>query len=90
MQGHANRPQTFINQFLNADEETVKNHVELCQRILRVAEVELLTGVPKGTRYTREKAGTFPKKIKIGPKAVGYRGSDIEQFFKDPAGYQQG
>jgi len=43
------------------------------ERLIRRPEVEKLTGLKKSSIYMKSKDGTFPKPLKIGPKAVAWR-----------------
>jgi prophage regulatory protein len=56
--------------------------------ILRRGQVEREVGLKRSTIYQRMQAGTFPRPIRLGERAVGWRASDIEQFLDDPAGYR--
>ena len=47
-------------------------------KILRREDVETMTGLSRSTIYKLMSQGTFPKAIRIGPRAVGWRLSDIE------------
>lgn len=58
--------------------------------ILRRKQVEREVGLSRSTIYQRIKDGTFPPAIKLGPKAVGWRVSDIDCFLADPANYRAG
>jgi prophage regulatory protein len=49
-------------------------------RLLRLPDVLRITGMGRNTVYTRIKEGTFPKQVKIGPKSVAWRQSDINQW----------
>lgn len=46
-------------------------------RVLRDPEVFDMTKLSKTTRWRLEKAGLFPKKIRLSPNAVGWLESDI-------------
>jgi predicted DNA-binding transcriptional regulator AlpA len=46
--------------------------------------VEARTEISDTTRWRREKAGLFPKRIKISARKVAYRRSEIEDWEKDP------
>ncbi len=48
--------------------------------ILREAKVKETTGLSKSTRWRLEKAGQFPKKIQLSPRAVGWRSEEIIQW----------
>ncbi len=47
-------------------------------KFLRLPEVEDRTGKSKSTIWAAIKNGTFPKPIKLGPRAVGWLESEIE------------
>lgn len=56
--------------------------------ILRRGQVEQEVGLKRSTIYQRIQEGTFPRPIRLGERAVGWRASDIEQFLENPAGYR--
>jgi prophage regulatory protein len=56
--------------------------------ILRRGQVEQEVGLKRSTIYQRMQEGTFPRPIRLGERAVGWRASDIERFLEDPAGYR--
>ena len=56
--------------------------------ILRRTQVEIEVGLKRSTIYQRMQEGTFPRPIRLGERAVGWRAADIERFLKDPAGYR--
>lgn len=45
--------------------------------VLRRAEVERVTGLPRSTIYDKIKSGTFPKPIPLGARAVGWLETEI-------------
>ena len=47
---------------------------------LREPEVKLISGLCKETRRKMEKAGSFPKRVKLGGYAVGWRKSEIDAW----------
>lgn len=51
--------------------------------VLRRPDVEALTGLSRSTIYKFMKDGTFPKAVKIGPRAVGWRQADIEDWLSN-------
>lgn len=55
--------------------------------LLRIADVKRRTGLSVATVYRREAAGTFPPRVRLGPKAVAWYESDIGDFVADPLGY---
>jgi prophage regulatory protein len=51
--------------------------------IWRGARVEEETGLSKSTLWRLMKAGDFPQKVQLGPRAVGWRAEEIIQWCKD-------
>lgn len=49
-------------------------------RIYRKPQVCELTGLAASTIYEKVREGTFPKPVKLGPRASGWKASDIEKF----------
>lgn len=48
--------------------------------IHRRPSVEKITGLKRSAIYDAMSKGNFPKPVKLGPKAVGWRESDIAQW----------
>ncbi|WP_037006439.1 helix-turn-helix transcriptional regulator [Pseudomonas asplenii] len=55
-------------------------NTESIDRLLRLPDVLRITGMGRNTVYTRIKEGTFPKQVKIGPKSVAWRQSEIHEW----------
>ena len=53
------------------------------RRMLRIAEVEHLTGLPRSTIYERIADNQFPKSIRIGRRSVAWKLADINQWLDD-------
>ena len=51
-------------------------------KILRRKDVETMIGLSRSTIYKLMSQGTFPKAIRLGPRAVGWRLSDIEVWIE--------
>ena len=51
--------------------------MDASKRILRLPKVLELTGLSRTSIWRQIDAGTFPKSVKLGPRAVGWRASDI-------------
>jgi prophage regulatory protein len=49
-------------------------------RIIRLAAVQDLTGLPASTVYRLMRAGTFPQCIRLAPRAVGWKYAEILQW----------
>lgn len=54
--------------------------METANKILRITQVMEITGLKKATVYLHMKQGTFPRQIKLGPKAAGWLASDIQSW----------
>jgi len=50
--------------------------------ILRRKRVELKVGLGRSAIYEQMAAGTFPKCIKLGPRAVGWLETEIDDWLK--------
>jgi prophage regulatory protein len=59
------------------------NTQEAKTRILRRPVIEEITGLKRSTIYAAIAAGTFPKPIHLGPRAVGWLETDIDQWLAD-------
>lgn len=52
----------------------------MTDRIVRPAEASAITGRSLASIWRDEKAGTFPRRIRIGTNAVGYRLSSLQEW----------
>jgi prophage regulatory protein len=50
--------------------------------ILRRPQVEQATGLSRSTLYAMMADGAFPKPVKLGKRAVGWRASDIAAWLE--------
>lgn len=50
------------------------------QTILRLALVKQRTGLSRSSIYSGVKQGTFPAQISLGPRAVGWLESSIDEW----------
>jgi prophage regulatory protein len=50
------------------------------QTILRLADVKARTGLSRSTIYALVKSGHLKRPVALGPRAVGWPDSDIEEF----------
>ena len=50
------------------------------QAILRLPEVVSRVGLSRTEIYRRIARGTFPRMIELGPRAVGWRESDVDEW----------
>ncbi|WEO63547.1 helix-turn-helix transcriptional regulator [Rhizobium rhizogenes] len=51
--------------------------------IHRRPSVERLTGLKRSAIYDAMSKGNFPKPVKLGPKAVGWRESDLAKWLAE-------
>ncbi len=49
-------------------------------KLLRLPEVESVTGVRRSYIYAKIQTGDFPKPVKIGPKATAWPSSEIQDW----------
>jgi prophage regulatory protein len=50
---------------------------------LRLSQVRLKTGLSRSSIYAAQKAGTFPKSIALGARAIAWCSSEIDQWIAD-------
>lgn len=55
---------------------------EKIDRLMRLSEVLHTTGLGRNTVYRRMREGTFPKQVKLGPKSVAWRQSEIAHWIE--------
>ena len=51
-------------------------------RLLRRQEVEKITGLSRSSIYRKIKDGDFPRPIRVGPKAVRWKLSEINAWIE--------
>lgn len=51
--------------------------------IIRRKQVERKTGLSRSSIYSYMEAGTFPKPVNLGPRAVGWVEAEIDQWIDD-------
>lgn len=52
-------------------------------QIFRRPAVEKATGLSRSSIYQMMQDGTFPRPIKLGKRAVGWRAEDLENWLKE-------
>lgn len=55
----------------------------MSNKILRLPEVKIKTGLSRSTIYLRMTKGTFPQTISLGERAIGWLDSDVEQWLDE-------
>ncbi len=53
------------------------------QHILRLPTVKAITGLSRSTIDLRMSEGSFPEKISLGSRAVGWLASEIQQWLDE-------
>ncbi len=53
------------------------------QQILREKEILKVVGLSRTTVWRKEKAGTFPRRVKLGARAVGWTRSSVEEWLQN-------
>jgi prophage regulatory protein len=56
--------------------------ITMYQTVLRLALVKQRTGLSRSSIYSGVKQGTFPAQISLGPRAVGWLDSSIDQWIQ--------
>jgi prophage regulatory protein len=51
--------------------------------IIRLPEILQITSVPTGTLYRWMKEGSFPRQVKLGPRAVGWYRSEVTAWIEN-------
>ena len=52
----------------------------MSHKILKLSEVKEVTGKCRSAIYREISEGTFPKQINLGPRAVGWLESEIQEW----------
>lgn len=52
----------------------------MTDRLLTRASVEELTGLGRSTLYRAMREGRFPEPLRVGPKSVRWRASEVERW----------
>lgn len=53
-----------------------------CISILRRPDVERRTGLSRSTIYLKVAQGVFPEPIKLGPRAIGWVATEIDEWLQ--------
>ena len=61
----------------------------MLDRILRIKETSVVTGLSPTTLWRKEKKGTFPKRRKISSNASGHLESEVAVWQEDPEGWPE-
>ncbi|ODR94275.1 hypothetical protein AUC69_03465 [Methyloceanibacter superfactus] len=50
---------------------------------MRIGDVQRVTGLPRATIYEMMGKGTFPKQVRLSPRAVGWIESEVSAWQRD-------
>ena len=59
--------------------------IDMTKQVYRRPDVERITGLSRSTLYAMMAEGTFPKPVKLGKRAVGWREADISAWLDSRA-----
>lgn len=54
----------------------------MSQSILRLPDVIIKTGLSRSSIYKLIKSGNFPDRVSLGPRATGWRSTDIDKWIE--------
>ena len=54
------------------------------RQILSIAEVVKLTGISRSSIYVKLKDESFPRPVRLGPRRIGWRLSDLDKWMSAP------
>ena len=60
-------------------------HTTTVDRFIREAECKQITGLSRTRRWELEQIGKFPKRIKLGERAVAWRLTDLMNWIEERA-----
>ena len=61
--------------------------IDSSDRIIRLKEVLLRTGLTRSTLYRKVASRTFPRQIMISTRCIGWRESDLNDWLRNPMFY---
>lgn len=62
--------------------------VDKPDRILRLPDVIVRSGLSRSTIYRKMADGTFPTQIRISSHSSGWRETEVDRWFADPVNYR--
>ena len=69
---------------------TIAQEVEVPTRIVRLPDVQARTGLSRSTIYVRVAAGSFPKAVQLGGRAVGWIESEVDAWIRQQIAASRG
>ena len=52
-------------------------------RLLRLVQVEIITGLKKSAIYAKIKTGRFPVAVRLGSRSVAWRSDEIQSWIEN-------
>ena len=52
----------------------------MAEKLLRRPDVEEITGLSRASIYAMMSKGNFPRPLRLGPRAVAWRASDVQEW----------
>ena len=68
----------------------IAQEVEVPTRIVRLPDVQARTGLSRSTIYVRVAAGSFPKPVHLGARAVGWIESEVDAWIRQQIAASRG
>ena len=59
-------------------------------KLIRRPAVQEKTGLSRSTIYEKMKSGSFPRPIKLGPRAVGWVETEVDAWLEDRIAHHRG
>ena len=81
------RPAVAKTQEARSSRDTARQEVDTVDgedRLIRMPEVEHLTGLSRSTIHRRMKAGRFPKSTPLSPNITVWRAMEVAAWVADP------
>ena len=67
----------------NYEVTSMSNSIRREPSILRRKQVQARTGLARSTIYQQIQAGTFPRPVQLGPRAVGWLESEVSDWITE-------
>lgn len=68
---------------MSVQKPTTGSEFEQRNRILRTRDITEMLGVGRTTLWNWVRAGDFPTPLQLGPRTVGWKATDIQQWIDE-------
>lgn len=65
---------------MNTEQTPEENSTLTAERLLRRAQVEQMTGLPRASIYRIMEEGKFPRPVRLTARAVAWRATDVQKW----------